>query len=105
MVGEQGQHVLDVAIGLLDDLELRQQQVGRRQRPGPGVVQAVAERQLVAHPERVDEHVDPTAAGVVEEQPLRAVERVELAGGARSRVRPSARAIAGAPAGATRSMS
>jgi len=80
-VQEEGDHVLEVAVGPLDDLQLGQQEVRRvDRRPRGG--EPVPEHQGVAHDQPVDEDVDLPAGRVVQEdEALVAVQRVEVAVG------------------------
>jgi hypothetical protein len=74
---EQQDGVADVLLVELDDLELGEQQLRQRYRRGVEL-EALGERDLVAHAEGADEDVDLPAVVVVEEQrALARVHRVE----------------------------
>src|SRR5690606_9384115 len=77
--GEQRVGIAAVLGVELDDLQLGEQQVGGRERV-LAHAQLIGQRQPVAHLEGLDERVDLVARRrVLEEQPARAVQRVELA--------------------------
>ncbi len=77
MVEQQGDDVVRVLAVELHHLQLRQEQLCGRQ--GRGVqLEAVGQRQRVAHAEAADEEVDVPGTGrVVEDHALRAVHGVE----------------------------
>ena len=75
VVAKQLREIVRVLRVQLDDLQLREQQVGRRDRRRVEC-EAVAELDPVAHLERLDEHVE-LALGPVEDQAALAVQRVE----------------------------
>src|SRR6267154_6544978 len=71
--------VVDVAlVGLvqLDNLELGQEQLGQRDGE-PVVLEAIRDRDHVTHREFADEDVELALVGVVEEESLRSMQRVE----------------------------
>ena len=74
MLGEQDQRVEHVLAVDLDDLELRQEELGERQRRRR-LGQPVAELEAMAHLEAVHEHVDRPVAGHVDEVGLLAAEQ------------------------------
>ncbi len=70
-------HIGHVLLVELDDLELGQQELGERHRLGFDL-QALGDRQFVAHHERADEHLElAVPRAVPEHQPAVPVARVE----------------------------
>jgi hypothetical protein len=78
VVEQEAREVERVLVGQLEDLRLGEEEVGQRHRRRVGR-EALLQRQLVAHPERADEHIDlSAAAGEIAPPALRPVHRVEL---------------------------
>ena len=95
VIGEQGDGVLVVLLVRLDDLELGQEEIGRRE----GLIEdchALTEVERVAHLDAVEEHIGLALVdGIKEEEPVLSVEDVELLLGLISEPGEDAAGVAG----------